>query len=68
MRNPAFEVSNRVRLKYTCSATETSYNIEIWYEAILNVQTFKLIYSKDSDQTGMCLSCLHATKSGFLAL
>ena len=32
VREPAFGVSNQVRLKPVCSTAETSYNIEILHE------------------------------------
>ena len=34
-RKLVFGIYNHVRLKTVCSATDTSWNIEIWHETIL---------------------------------
>ena len=68
-RNPVFWVSDQVRLKTACSATETSWSLEI-----LNLASVVLYYLSSEQQ--MCwsdcadaqadlhLCCLHIAKTG----
>ena len=72
-RKPLFRVCDLVMLKPFCSATETSYNIEIWHNKLAAstiILSRKRITKTRSDFTGaqadLCLCCLQAIKSSIL--
>ena len=68
VRNHVFGVSNKVRFKPTCSATETSYNIEISLEACLDMVLSNKQITKALIKTGLCLLLFAIPpKTGFLA-
>ena len=59
-----FGISDQVRLKLACSATETSWRLEI-----LDIETTGIILSKQriaDAQADLRLCCSHTAKTGFL--
>ena len=63
-RKPVFGVSDQVRLKPACSATEASYRLEI-----SDIETRGIILSRQrttSAQSDLHLCCSHMAKTGFL--
>ena len=73
VRKPVFGDSNKVRLKPACSATETSWKVEISLMASLDCDTFQKAKNKGADQTARVrrLVCAYVfrnpPKTGFLA-
>ena len=70
---PVFGVSDKVKFKSACSATETSWKIEILLIAILDNDTFQEANDQGADQTaqvaqaGLHLCCSQTPHDGFFS-